>query len=128
LLIYYFNSFSGIFLLLGNEKPIVFNKNKKFRIFLPGPSVTNFQCNSNLDEYTNIYVNNTFSLLKKFKTKNNFYFTSDIKRAEEFMENNTDPDIKSILYPVDFFQINRKIIRDFDHIILPNLSFFLNTD
>ncbi len=123
-LIYYFNSFSSLSLLLRNEKPVNFNNNKKFRIFLPGPSVTNFKFNSKKDEYINIYVNNTFSLLKKFKTKNNFYFTSDIKRAEEFIANNTNPNIKSILYPVDFFQINRKIIRDFDHVILPNLSFF----
>lgn len=124
LFIYYFNSFSSILLLLGNDKQIKFKKKKKFRIFLPGPSVTNFKFNYKQDEYINIYVNNTFSLLKKFKTKNNFYFTSDIKRAEEFIENNTNPDITSILYPVDFFQINRKIIRDFDHVILPNLSFF----
>jgi hypothetical protein len=124
LFIYYNNSFSSFSLLLGNEKPISFYNNKKFRIFLPGPSVTNFELNSKQDDYVNIYVNNSFSLLEKFKTKNNFYFTSDIKRAEEFIKNNTNSDIKSILYPLDFFQLNRKIIHDFDHVILPNLSFF----
>ena len=124
LFIYYNNSFSSFSLLLGNEKPISFYNNKKFRIFLSGPSVTNFELNSKQDDYVNIYVNNSFSLLEKFKTKNNFYFTSDIKRAEEFIKNNTNSDIKSILYPVDFFQLNRKLIHDFDHVILPNLSFF----
>jgi hypothetical protein len=122
--IYYKNSFSSFSFLLRNEKSITFDNNKKYRIFLPGPSVTNFELNSKEEDYVNIYVNNSFRLLDKFKTKNNFYFTSDIKRAEEFIMSNTNSDIKSILYPVDFFQLNTKIINDFDHVIMPKLSFF----
>lgn len=122
--IYYINSLSSLALLLGKEQPINFNNTKKFRIFLPGPSVTDFKPTVTEDDYINIYVNNSFMLLDKFKTRNNFYFTSDIKRAEEYLQNNTHINIKSILYPVDFFQLNREVIRSFDHVILPNLSFF----
>ena len=124
LFIYYSNSFTSFFVLLGNKNLLRFDNSTKFRIFLPGPSVTDFELNSKHDDYVNIYVNNSYSLLDKFKTNNNFYFTSDIKRAEEFIKNNSNSDIKSILYPVDFFQLNGKMIHEFDHVILPNVSFF----
>ena len=70
-------------------------------------------------------MNNSYRLLKKFKTKNNYYFTSDVKRAEEFINSNDPSDIRSILYPVDFFQLKKKIVFSFDHVILPKLSFSL---
>jgi len=122
---YYYYSFVALITLFFKKTPIKFRGNK-FRIFLPGPSVNKFKKNEDFEgDFINIYVNNSYRLLKKFKTKNNYYFTSDVKRAEEFINSNDPSNIRSILYPVDFFQLKKKIVFSFDHVILPKLSFSL---